>query len=434
MRVATWPLVLAWVTSGLGWVDAGQSLPDFSKPLSLAQCLNVALQNHPSIKAAAAGVDSARSRVTETKASLFPRLALDSNWSRFQSSRQGYAIGRAGARENRETSVSASYLFLDSGQRTTAIRAAAATADSTLAGLTVTQRNTAMAVIRAYYDLLTAQRLKTLREKVVASSEQHVAAAQAGFEAGTSARIDILRAQTELANAKVDLVAADGDIRRARATLRNAMGLSKPVSIQVQETTPLKAPSLTLAAARNEALVKRPELRQYEASVRAARESLHTARINARPVLSFSGNLDKYLDSTRDVTREWLLRATVTYPLFDARRTRARVQAAAAEVEVRRQQEEQERQSVLLEVEQAWIALQDARARIEAADAARKQADENLALNEASYREGVATMVEVIDARAAAAQAETNQIQARYDFDLAVLQLRYALGRRLLGR
>ena len=434
MRVVMWRLVLAWAVGGLGWAQAEETLPDFTKPLSLSQCLNVALRNHPSIKAAAAGVESARSRVTESKASLLPRIDLDSNWSRFQSSRQGYVIGRAGATENRETSLTASYLFLDSGQRRTTIRAAAANADGSLAGLSAARQNTALSVVQAFYDLLTAQRLKALREKVVASAQQHVAAAQAGFEAGTAARIDILRAQTELANAKVDLVAADGDIRRARASLRNAIGISEPVSLQVQEAPPLSVPQVTLEAARKEALTKRPELQQQEYSVEAARETLRSARINARPVISFTGGIDKYLDSTRDITREWVLRATLSYPLFDAKQTRSRVNSAAADLEAHRQQREQERQSVLLEVEQAWISLDEAKARITAAAAARKQAEENLALNEASYQEGVATMVEVIDARAAAAQAETNQIQAQYDFDLAVMKLRHALGRKLLSR
>ncbi|NCO39800.1 MAG: hypothetical protein COZ06_05615 [Armatimonadetes bacterium CG_4_10_14_3_um_filter_66_18] len=406
--------------------------PDLSQPLSLAQCLGLALDNHPSVKAAAAGVEAAQHRVTESKSSRFPSLDLTSNWSRFQSTRQGFAIGSAGSSENRETALSASYLFLDSGQRKTVVRQAGANAGASVASLTSTERDTALAVVQAYYSLLTAQKLKALRAKVVTSAEQHVAAAQAGFDAGTTAKIDILRAQTELANAKVDVVAADGAIQRAVAVLRNAMGMEAAVPLTILDQDKLPDPQLELTAAQQEALSKRPELRQQDYGLAVAWETARSAKINAGPALSFTGGFDRYLDSSRDVTDEWVLRATMSMPLFDGKQSRSRVESAKADLVARREQRERERQSILLEVERGWISLNDAKARIGAADAARAQADENLALNEASYVAGVATMVEIIDARSAAAQAETNQIQALYDHNLAVMQLRYALGRDLI--
>ncbi|PJB69400.1 MAG: hypothetical protein CO095_10020, partial [Armatimonadetes bacterium CG_4_9_14_3_um_filter_58_7] len=165
---------------------------DLSQPASLKQCLDIAAVNHPRLKETQADVESARWKVVESKSSLYPSVGLVSNWSRFNSSRQGFSVGSAGASENRETAVGVAYEFLDSGQRANAIRLSTTTAQATEAGLTVARQAIALAVAQAYFELLASQDIVALRDQVVASADAHVASARAGFEAGTKARIDIL--------------------------------------------------------------------------------------------------------------------------------------------------------------------------------------------------------------------------------------------------
>jgi outer membrane protein TolC len=86
--------------------------------------------------------------------------------------------------------------------------------------------------------------------------------------------------------------------------------------------------------------------------------------------------------------------------------------------------------SIELEVEQAWLLLQEATERTAVTEKIRGQAEEDLQVSEGRYREGLGTMLEVIDAQTVLTQAGANAVIARYDRAQARARLDRALGVR----
>jgi outer membrane protein TolC len=87
------------------------------------------------------------------------------------------------------------------------------------------------------------------------------------------------------------------------------------------------------------------------------------------------------------------------------------------------------RQSILLEVNQAYADLESASARIGVMESSLKKAKENFELAEGRYQAGVGLSLEVTDAQVAAVKAETDHVQALYDYQLAAARLMKAMGR-----
>lgn len=402
-----------------------------TKALSLADCIRIALQQHPAALVADRGTAAAAAAWRQTRAGLYPQVTFGSTYTRFQSTRQGFSVGSPGASENRETSLQLSQLVWDSGLTSSRIRQSQARLQQAQWEEVETAQSLAFNVARNFYNVLRSRALVRLNEAIVERAERDVDLARTTVEVGTGAPIDILRAQVPLANARVDLIAARKQAEKDLEALKNAMGLPGTAPLEIAAGPFPAEPSLSLKECRSRAYAQRPELGRLEAALAASREALRAARIQQQPQLSVSGNYEDFFYSSRDVEREWSAGAVLSAPLFDGGRTKAAVRAAQANLEAARAQQEQMRQSVDLEVAQAYLDLESARERRQAARLSVELAQQNLAANQDRYREGVGSLLEVTDAQVELARAETNQIQAEYDFYLAIMALRQAMGERL---
>lgn len=185
-----------------------------------------------------------------------------------------------------------------------------------------------------------------------------------------------------------------------------------------------------------EALKTRPEILESDAQISAAKRGIQYARRSTLPSVNLSVS-DTFTPNYAGFTRENVGAATlgVTIPIFDGGLARARVKEAhgvAASVEVNRRQAVDQ---VQVDVQQAYIALVQARSRVAVSNVGLAQAREAFRLARVRYNAGVSQQVgvspqlELSNAQTTLAQAQSNQINALYDFNSARAQLDRAVGR-----
>jgi outer membrane protein TolC len=129
------------------------------------------------------------------------------------------------------------------------------------------------------------------------------------------------------------------------------------------------------------------------------------------------------------VGNSWNAGVTLSLPLYEGGLTRGRVGEARANALMLESQRDALRQSILLEVNQVYADLESAAARIDVMESSLRKARESLELAEGRYKAGVGPSIEMTDAQVAAARAETDHIQALYDYQLAAARLYKAMGR-----
>lgn len=188
---------------------------------------------------------------------------------------------------------------------------------------------------------------------------------------------------------------------------------------------------LDLAPALDAAYALRPEVLNAANAVRIAERNVDLARRARRPDASLTG---QYL-FTPDAAgfssnqRSWNIAAQLTIPIYQGRIVSAQVEEARAEVEAAQSTLQQVRQSVALDVRSALLDLQEAARRRQTAAANVGQAREALRIAQVRFQAGVSTSVEVTDAQFAYIQAQTNQVNAEFDYLSAEARLRRAVGR-----
>ena len=194
----------------------------------------------------------------------------------------------------------------------------------------------------------------------------------------------------------------------------------------------VRLPTLAEAAAQ---LRQRASVRQAESLVSMREEQVDIARSAFLPSLALTGNMTRQafptdfgFPSGGDWRDDWNVGFVVQWPLFRGGRAMAEVDAAQAEVRTANLQLEQLREGVRLEYEQALGELQRAQAQIAAVARTVEQAQRVYELTELRYREGLATQLDVSNARLSLQQARINQVQAYHEAYSALARAEQALG------
>jgi outer membrane protein len=404
-------------------------LPD--RPLTLEDCTAIALMSNPQIAGSEQNVISARASVTGARSSQYPQLSLSaveglSGSSGLGSTHNG--LSSAGGHRREELDLSVGMTFWQKGrkERVEEGRALLRAADF---GHAATAQALVEQVARDYYGVLAAQELVKVAQAGVESAQGHLEQVQAFIDAGAAAEVDVFPAEDDLARARLDLIDARGDARLAMAGLKNSMGLPPTRALEIAESPGLddeEVPSLEEAIAT--ALEARPELSSGRASVEANRYALAQADIERGPVTSIVAGYDLGYANWSDRTSSWDVLLTVSLPLLDGGATKAAATQARARLKGSQADLESQINQVELEVEQALVELERTQERVQASEVAVAAAEARLAAAEGKYRNAVGILLEVIDARVAVTEAHASRVQARYDYQTALVALERAMG------
>jgi outer membrane protein len=406
----------------------------------LAQCIQIALAQHPDLKAAAAEVDAGHARTWQAISGALPQVNADYSASRRHNSftsRTGGPIGPEGQAGNQartfsfySTGVSLSQILFDFGQSLDAIRAARATERSLEADASTTRETVVFDVKQAYFTLLTAKRLLAVADENVLQDRKHLDLAQGRLDVGVATRFDVTQAQVQLANAELAQVTARNNVALAIETLRNALGLESPLDFDIVDTLDLHDVRLEEDKALVLAYDHRPELLSQRLQEEAVNEQIKALQKNYLPNVTgdafyiYSG--DEY-----PLQESWNVTANVNLSIFNGGLTTAQIGEARATLANLKYREQSLRQQIALQVRQAVLNLALAHESIRVSEKGLQQAQENVELAEGRYRTGVGNIIELTDAQTALTVAAGSNVQALSNYKTAVAALEQATAQSL---
>ena len=398
--------------------------------LTLDEAVQIALENHPNIKAAKERIGAQGAVLGQQMAAYYPTLNFSNVYR--TSTQSGTTETSAQAFDFFSSAANLNMTLYNFGKREGAVQAARDTLDATEFNYKTTVDSVVLGVKQGYYAYLQARAIVQVREETVKSRELLVRQARAFYEVGTRARIDVARAESNLYTAQADLIAAQNALKVAWVTFKNALGLRELAERPLAEEAIITTIPYTLDEAREIAYKSRPELKSFEAQRRAQDQSIAVARRGHLPDLIFDANYGRRNDSrngnTFPLNPTWQAQLSLNVPIFDGFRTTHRVEETLRNYYVIKFQEEQQRQQVALDVEQAYLRLVELQERIKANEAAAGAAKENLDLATGRYQVGVGSIIEVTDAQTLYTDAQTTYIRALYDYKIADAQLTRAIG------
>jgi len=402
-----------------------------AKVLALDDALLTALDNHPSLKAARERVAAQQAVLGQQVGAYYPTVSATNQYrTTTQSGTTGISPTGFDFFNSQLTFNMTLYNF---GKREGAVQAARETLSATGYNYKAAVDAVVVGVKQTYYAYLQAKAIVKVNEDTVKDRQLLVNQTQGFFDVGTRARIDVVRAESNLYSAQADLIASQNAAQVAWVTLKNAIGVRELPERPLVEDTTMTAIPYTLDQAREIAYITRPELKSFEAQGRAQDQTIATARRGHLPDIIFDANYRRSNNSgngnTFPLPRGWQVQLSLNIPIFDGFRTTNRVEETLHTYYVIKAQEEQQRQQVALDVEQSYLKLVELEQRIKANEAAAKAAKENLDLANGRYQVGVGNIIEVTDAEALYTSAQTTYVRALYDYKIADAQFQRAIGK-----
>ena len=418
-----------------------------AQSLTLQQCIDLALKQNTDILKAQQEIRRTYGVIVEARSAALPQLTASGQYERIDknvidrfpsSTTNTPSILYKNQEQPWSAMIQVTQLIYAGGRVNAALRAAKLVDQIAVLGFQRTVADTILQVRQTFYQILLNQAQVTVREQSVKLLEQQLTDTQQRFDVGAVPQFNVLRAQVELANAKPPLIRAQNDLRLAREALVKLLAIDTPG--RRQEFTPLRFDGMLryepekwdLAEALASALAQRPELNVAEKNVRVAAESLTVAAAGYKPEVSLFANYsihDSPFQNDIDQTAHgWAVGAQATWNLFDGMLTRGRVIQARAQLKQAELTHADTRRGVELEVRQAYSGFLQAQELIEAQKKTVEEAEESLRLAEARYLAGSGTQLEVLSAQTALTEARSNEVQALYDYNVAIATLQRAIG------
>jgi outer membrane protein len=396
--------------------------------LALDEALATALKNHPQILEAKANLNGADARTGQALANYYPQISIAADWSRGRSFLTPLESIRA-----TEVNTDALYLkqtIYDFGRTAGTVAATRGLREAADKALTLTRQDLALRVKSAFYLLLAAEKQVVAVRATVKSRQAVSRQAQEFFKEGIKAKVDAARAEANYFTASTALIRAENNREIARVELANAMGiasLEEGTSLTEQASDALPPPDKSQV--QQTALGNRAELQQLTALMMTATANLKTARSSYLPILSGVASAGYADRDFPPAGRVWGVGLNLTMPLFSGFSSVEQVREANAGISALDARQSNLKLQIIKEAQTAWLSADEAAARRDSTAKEVAAANENQSLAEGRYAEGVGNIIEVTDAQSQALEAQTAQIQAKYDYYTALARLDRAIGK-----
>ena len=417
--------------------EAGQAvLPVIAGPLSVDDAVALAQRQNPLIAFGERGAAKAAANVGSARAMTRPWLSATAyqttgNLVKMFTGAPGVeprdmAMAPAGSYTN--LNLRAVLPLYTGGKLRSLVKRAESLYRAAGADLTILRLNVALDARVRYYVALQAGELVKVYQHLVASEEENVRVARDLHEQGKIALFDVLRAQTELADAIQVLTTARNDHEATLVALKTALAVdlsSTPElsTLGVPSVLPLPLPDLL-----REAEAKRPELVAMNQRVAAARQLVRVERAAYRPQVYAVGAEDFFSGSGISSGNGATVGVVASLPILDGGARRSAVRAAEAEAALEQAAWDGMRLQVRDEAAVAWLKVRTAHQNVTTSQAALAQAEEDYRIARERYQAGKSIVVELYDVLTALVRAQTNAVNARYGLAIAHAELQRATG------
>jgi outer membrane protein TolC len=316
-----------------------------------------------------------------------------------------------------------------SGERAARLRAAQQQVRLAELRVEQTREELRLNTINDYYAVQQAIADIRINQAFLDEAQRNLRDTQLREEVGVGTRFDVLRADVQVANARQTLTQALSQRQITQRQLARRLNISPTVdlttlAVEIAGTWPLSLEETIVQAYQN-----RAELEQFLVE-RDFNEAQRQLQLTAtRPNLSLFAQyevqslLNPPAGSQNNTDDGFALGARFAWRLFDGGAASARARQSDDDIAIDEAEFESARNTVRVQVEEAYYTLQANQANITTANLAVNQATEALELANLRFNAGVGTQLDVLSATRELTQAQGNFLRAVLDYNRALARL-----------
>ena len=394
--------------------------------LNLEKSIQIALENNIGYKITGSMVDVSQAQIDEAEGAKKLNIKLRGGYLQMSETLDEEDIA-AGDFSNLFSigqgapivSIQASKILYSGGQLNAFVDQAEANKQISLNELEQEKQEIIYKVTQAYYQILQAEGLKKVSSQAVKQMQAHLETSEALLKEGMIAPLELNRIKSQLSNLEHNLIKAENGFELTMYNLNSIMGIVLNTELVLENNLSYEPCEIILEQALVQAIENRPEIMNIEQQRRIMENMLDVAKSSRKPQVILSGE--------SGITG-WQAAIVAEYSLLDGGVNKAKVEQAEINLAQVDQSEQQVKQLIEFEVRSAYLNMKEAEKLIKVAKEGIENSQESFRIAQVKYNEGIATNTEVIDAQSALIEAETNHLNALYDYNTARAALVKAMG------
>lgn len=292
-------------------------------------------------------------------------------------------------------------------------------------GLRRIESEVVVATLEAYFGAATAQRQVTAEKAGRATAARALRQAEAAFDEGLVAPLDVLKARTRVAEMEARVALAESRVIAAQSLLRQVLGIDDEAPLLLTDTVP-EPPQLV---PREETVHARHDVQALEEGVKAAEAGVLRARAAYLPDINIIARYQRaeFNQPLSFHETDWLIAINLGWKLFAGFGQAGELGQARAEEQEARVELGRLQRRARAEVRNSHAAWRAELFGWQRASSSIEDAEEALAFSEGRYEEGLSDMTELLRAQAEVLAARTREINARYNALVAAQRYRLAV-------
>ncbi len=408
--------------------------------VTLEQAIELAYRNSQTLQASVLQLEQAEAVVDQARAANLPTLSTSAGLT----SQQRDAIGGGlnpltgqqvqGEGTGLDTSLNGNlrvdYDLLTGGRRAANIQQAEL--QRQVAALTVEtqQEQIRLTTANSYYQLQEAGEQIRIQRTFLEEAERNLRDSRLRQEVGVGTRFDTLRAEVQYANARQQVIQAQGNQRIARRDISRLLNLPPTAGIQTSPVSVAENWPLTLEESILLAFDNRAELEQQllQADISEQQRQIALAAVRPQVGLFADYSLQSLLnDGADDIRDNYSFGASFNMVLFDGGAARASARQQEIAGQISEEQFGESADQIRFDVEQAYFNLETNQENIATSRIAVSQAEEALALANLRLQAGVGTQLDVLTAQSELTTAQGNNVTAILNYNRALAAIQRAV-------
>jgi len=397
--------------------------------ITLSDAYRLSVPGHEEVEIAGQDVLLARTDIRKVDSEFLPSITAEGSYEKFTTNKK--ASGFLLQPDNsRVLNLLVSQPLFNGGSSWNGRRAAVLSMKKSREGVKAAGESIMRDTARAYFNVLKAIRDVEIQNSALERARRRKEVAAARFEVGEVTKSDLLRAESEEAGAEADLISAKSALRNAKSIFRRFVPVAGEFHLEDPQieagAVELNPEDLIKTAYRN-----RLDLTQSELAKEIADLKIKKAWSGFLPSLRVDG---LYVRRDRNPSTSFLLKesisatAVLTYPLFEGGLRVAELNEAKTKSRIEGLRMRGLKKDIIVQVRQAYNDVQAKEAVIRSLTRQLSFARENYKMVFEQFKSGVATSVDVTDANTQLLTADRSLMNASFDLELAVVELKYATG------
>jgi outer membrane protein len=412
---------------------------------TLQECVETGLKNNIEILRARNNIDRTSTFKTEAFGQFLPSLRGSASWSR---SNEGQAAFRAdnilSSRNSYSYSVQAGLTLFDGMRNFTSVDQSIIDFNAAEESFLRTQQGIVFTIQQYYYNVLRMEQLTRVAESNLERSKGQLDRIREMNTVGSVPKADVYRQQVVVGNDELSVIESRNNYKNTVVDMQSVLGLSPrpdfklvsdavPETIDATEIIRFRSGLGEFEVLLKEAVTRRSDFKQVELALRSAQKGVTISRSGHYPNLSAFAQYNWNNYELKDFTLydRFMYGLNLDIPIF----SNFQISGAVERAEIQRMDSEysmeQLRRTIATEVMKALNSLETAEKSMDISVKKLQSAREDQRTAQERYNLGSGTLLDLITANSNLTVAESDVVNATFNYLTVQKQMDYQLGRNL---